>query len=60
MKNVEITVEGNILTLKVDLTKDFGQSSSGKSLIIATTEGNYSLPGRDEKVGLNVYRKVGK
>ncbi len=57
MKNVEISVEANILTLKIDLTKDFGESSSGKSLIIATTEGNYSLPGRDEKVGLNVYRK---
>jgi hypothetical protein len=60
MKNVEITVEGNILTLKIDLTQDFGQSSSGKSQIIATTEGNYSLPGREEKVGLNVYRKVTK
>ena len=57
MKNVEFTVEGNILTIKVDLSKDFGASSSGKSLIIATTEGNFSLPGREEKVGLNVYRK---
>lgn len=58
MKNVELTVEGNILTIKVDLTKEFGKSSSGKSLIIGTTEGNYSIPGRDEKVGLNVYRKT--
>ena len=30
MKNVEMKVEGNILTIKVDLTKDFGPSSSGK------------------------------
>ncbi len=58
MKNVELTVEGHILTIKVDLNKEFGKSSSGKSLIIATTEGNYALPGRDEKVGLNVYRKT--
>lgn len=58
MKNVEITVEGNILTLKVDMTKDFGNSTSGKSIIIASTEGNYSIPGREEKVGLNVYRKT--
>lgn len=57
MKNVDMTIEGNILTLKVDLSKDFGKSSSGKSLIIASTEGNYAIPGRDEKVGLNVYRK---
>ena len=58
MKNVEMTIEGNILTLKVDLTKEFGKSSSGKSLLIASTEGNYAIPGREEKVGLNVYRKV--
>jgi hypothetical protein len=56
MKNVEMTVEGNILTITVDLTKDFGPSSSKKSIIIASTEGNVSVPGRQEKVGLNVYR----
>jgi hypothetical protein len=56
MKNVEMTVEGNILTIKVDLTKDFGPSSSKKSIIIASTEGNVSVPERAEKVGLNVYR----
>lgn len=58
MKNVELTVEGNILTIKVDLTKEFGASSSGKSIIVATTEGNYAIPGREEKIGLNVYRKT--
>jgi hypothetical protein len=57
MKNVEMKVEGNILTIKVDLTKDFGPSSSGKTIIIASTEGNVSIPDRPEKVGLNVYRK---
>jgi hypothetical protein len=56
MKNVEMTVEGHILILKVDLTKDFGPSSSKKSIIIASTEGNVSVPNREEKVGLNVYR----
>jgi hypothetical protein len=39
MKNVEMTVEGNILIIKVDLTKDFGPSSSKKSIIIASTGG---------------------
>jgi hypothetical protein len=57
MKNVEMHVEGNILTIKVDLAKEFGPSSSGKTIIIASTEGNVSIPDRDEKVGLNVYRK---
>ena len=57
MKNVDMKIDGNILTIKVDLTKEFGPSSSGKTIIIASTEGNISVPERDEKVGLNVYRK---
>jgi hypothetical protein len=58
MKNVEMTVEENILTIKVDLRKEFGPSSSGKTIIIATTEGNVNVPGtEDKKVGLNVYMK---
>lgn len=58
MKNVEMKLEGDILTIKVDVTKEFGPSSSGKTIIIATTEGNISIPEKDEiKIGLNVYRK---
>ena len=57
MKNVEMKVDGNTLTIKVDLTKEYGPSSSGKTIIIASTEGNVSVPDREEKVGLNVYRK---
>ncbi len=57
MKNVQMTVAGDILTIKVDLSKEFGPSSSGKTVIIASTEGNVAVPDRDEKVGLNVYRK---
>jgi hypothetical protein len=57
MKNVEMTVAGNILTIKVDLSKEFGPSTSGKTTIIASTEGNVTIPDRAEKVGLNVYRK---
>jgi hypothetical protein len=57
VKNVEMKIAGNILTITVDLTREFGPSSSGKTIIIASTEGNVSVPERDEKVGLNVYRK---
>jgi hypothetical protein len=57
MKNVEMKVEGNILTIKVDLSKEYGPSSSGKTTIVASTEGNVSIPEREEKVGLNVYKK---
>jgi hypothetical protein len=57
MKNVDIAVEGMLLTIKVDLSKEFGPSASGKTIIIASTEGNVTIPHREEKVGLNVYRK---
>jgi hypothetical protein len=57
VKNVKLIVSGNILTITVDLTQEFGPSSSGKTIIIASTEGNFLLPGRTEVVGLNVYRK---
>ncbi len=58
MKNVEMNLEGNILTIKVDIAKEFGVSGSGKSIIIASTEGNQSIaPDHDVKIGLNVYRK---
>jgi len=47
-----------IQTADVDLTKDFGPSSSGKTIIIASTEGNVAVDGHEEaKVGLNVYWK---
>jgi hypothetical protein len=41
----------------VDLSKEFGPSSSGKTIIIPSTEGNVPIPDREENVGLNVYRK---
>ena len=49
MKNVEMTVEGTLLTIKVDLSKEFGPSASGKTTIIASTEGNITIPTREEK-----------
>jgi hypothetical protein len=58
MKNVEMKVEDNILTIKVDLTKEFGPSASGKTIIIASTEGNIAIEGHEKaKIGLNVYKK---
>jgi len=58
LKNVEMSVSGNTLTIKVDITKEFGPSSSGKTIIIGSTEGNVSVPDHDDvKVGLNVYKK---
>lgn len=58
MKNVEMKLDGDILTIKVDVTKEFGPSASGKTIIIASTEGNISIPDKENvKIGLNVYKK---
>lgn len=54
MKNVEIEVKGAIMTITVDLDKQFGPSKSGKTIIIASTEGNEKVG--DAVIGLNVYR----
>lgn len=59
MKNVEMNLDGTILTMKIDISKEFGTSKSGKSITIASTEGNVSIPGAEEiKVGLNVYKSI--
>ena len=59
MKNCEMKLNGNILTITVDISKEFGVSSSGKSIIIGSTEGNISIPEKDDiKIGLNIYRKA--
>lgn len=57
MKNVDLSITGSILTITVDLSKEFGPSSSGKTTIIASTEGNVSILEREEKIGLNIYKK---
>lgn len=59
MKNVKMKVNGNKLVIEVDMSKDFGVSKSGKSVIIASSEGNKSVEGRDDvKIGLNIYKKA--
>ena len=58
MKNINMTVEGSVLTITVDLNQEHGKSGSGKSIFIASTEGNQTVPGTtDVKIGLNVYRR---
>jgi hypothetical protein len=58
VKNIEMEIDGDVLSIKVDISKEYGPSSSGKTIIIASTEGNVGVPGREEvKVGLNVYKK---
>lgn len=58
MKNIEMTIEGEILTVKIDLSKNYGPSKTGKSIVVASSEGNVNVPEREEKIGINVYRKA--
>jgi hypothetical protein len=56
MTNAELEVNGDILTITVDMSKSGGISKSGKSNIIATSGGNKPVPGHaDAKIGLNIY-----
>jgi hypothetical protein len=60
MKNIEMKIEGNHLIITVDLNKECGPSSSGKNIIVATTEGNQIVPGKEDqgiKIGVNIYKK---
>ena len=59
MTNCKMTLKGNILTIEVDLSKKGTLSTTGKSLVIGSTNGNVEVPGKEEiKVGVNVYKKA--
>ncbi len=60
MTNVDMEVDGNILRLTVDCSKDLGPSKSGKTILVGSSEGTKAIPGRPERLGLNVYREDGK
>jgi hypothetical protein len=60
MKNVSMSMDGMMLVIKVDMSQRFGKSASGKTTIIASSEGNVTPPGVDDpnvKIGINVYTK---
>lgn len=57
MKNVTTKLEGQKLTIVIDLSQDHGPSKSGKTLVVATTEGNADVPGFPGfKLGINCYK----
>lgn len=56
MKNIIMKRKENILTIEIDLTKRFGKSKSGKTKIVASTEGNVAVDGYPQvKIGINAY-----
>lgn len=56
MKNVTTKIEKKKLIIEIDLSKDFGKSKSGKTIIIASSEGNKAIAD-NVYLGLNVYKK---
>jgi hypothetical protein len=58
-KNVEVEVKGDKMIITIDITKEFGNSTSGKSVTVATTGGNkaIALPnGKQVSLGVNCYK----
>lgn len=56
-KNIAATVEGSKLTLTIDLAKELGDSKSGKTVLVASTNGNQPVAGSDVIIGLNAYKR---
>ena len=57
MKNVQMKIDGSVLTITVDLSVAGTPSKSGKSKVLASTEGNVALAAFPEiKMGLNIYK----
>jgi hypothetical protein len=55
--NVVYEVKNNKLIVEVDLTQNFGESKSGKSVQIGSTQGNKEVA-EGIFMGLNVYKKA--
>ncbi len=56
MENVKMTRNGDKLTIEVDLSYRGAVSASGKTLRVASTEGNVPCEGSpDIKIGLNIF-----
>ncbi|MCI0514236.1 hypothetical protein L0128_13550 [candidate division KSB1 bacterium] len=57
MDNVQIEVKDNKAIITIDLSQDFGESKSGKTIVVATTRGNVPIPGAENfRIGINCYK----
>lgn len=58
-RNIKYWQDGDRLLIEIDLTADMEPSGSGKTNILATTQGNKRMT-NDLIVGLNAYRYAEK
>lgn len=57
-ENILAAVEDGKITLVIDLKHRGQRSASGKTIRVASTEGNVKVPGAEEvTIGLNAYTK---
>jgi len=57
MQNIQMRREGDKLLIEIDLSKDFGPSASGKTVIVASTRGNAPVPDAEgTMIGVNCFR----
>lgn len=57
MQNVQIETKGALLVITIDTSKAGTPSKTGKSMIIASTGGSATVPGKPGlKLGLNLFQ----
>ena len=57
MTNVSVKVEGDVLTIKVNLNEEHGPSKSGKTTIVGSTNGIAPIASKHGvSFGLNVFK----
>jgi hypothetical protein len=59
-ENITVEVKDGKAIITIDLAHRGRPSSSGKSIIVASTGGNIAIPGTQVVLGLNAYVKNGK
>lgn len=55
MQNVRYTLAGNQLTIVVDIDQRLGPSSTGKTTLVASTEGTAKIKGTEVRFSLTAY-----
>lgn len=60
MENISTKIVGTKLVIEIDTTADLGPSKSGKTRMVASTQGNKTVTGAqggDLVIGVNAYRR---
>lgn len=58
MRNVDMQVEEGVLVIRIRLDDPGVKSASGKSTVVASTNGNVPVTGTDIRIGVNAWRPV--